>query len=128
MGLKRTELKRGAPLRSRSQLARTGRLAPRSPKTIREAPLRAAVRAEALARDGGCVGPARGLPGACRSYYGRPPLEVHEVAARGTHPGSHLKVELTVCLCNYHHDACTSPVGEMRVLVESLGLLVRATS
>lgn len=56
----------------------------------------------------------------------RPCLEVHETEQRSTHPGSHLNPEVTVALCQVHHDFCTSPVGANRELVLSLGLLVKA--
>ena len=121
-------LKRATALKATSALSRTSRLPPVSPKRRAEAPLRAEVRRQAIERDGGCVGPRRGLPGACGPVGDRTGIEVHEVAQRSTHPGSHLKVELTACLCPRHHDACSSPVGEMRELVESVGLLVRATT
>ena len=102
----------------------------RSVRRLSEAEARAAVRDEVLSRDRWtCVGPARGLPGLCASPHpGRPALEVHEVEARGTHPGSHLRTEVCVTLCQSHHDACTSPSGDMRTLVESVGLLVRNTT
>jgi len=52
---------------------------------------------------------------------------VHETTARGTHPGSHLDPSCTVALCQSHHSMVTSPVGEMRKLCESVGLIKRAT-
>ena len=99
----------------------------RSVRRLSETEARDAVRAEVLERDRWtCVAPARGLPGRCQSPHpGRPVLEVHEVEARGTHPGSHLRAEVCVTLCQSHHDACTSPSGDLRVLVEAVGLLVR---
>lgn len=99
----------------------------KSPKRAAEQEQRQAVRDEVMARDGHrCVGPTRGLPGVCASPDpSRPPLEVHEVEARGTHPGSHLRAEVCVTLCQFHHDAVTSPHGADRIAAEMAGLLVR---
>lgn len=119
-------------LQRKTPLKRTGgpkptpgyRFPRESPKTIREKPIRAAVREAAKERDGGCVGPRRGLPGRCGPVGDRTRLEVHEVASRGTHPGSHLKLELTATLCPVHHSAVTSAVGEARELAIRAGLIV----
>lgn len=99
----------------------------RSVRRLSEAEARDAVRAEVLERDRWtCVAPGRGLPGLCASPHpGRPALEVHEVEARGTHPGSHLRHEVCVTLCQSHHDAVTSPHGADRIIAEMAGLLVR---
>lgn len=101
------------------------RLRWQSPKRAAEKPLRDAVRAAAAIRDQGCVGPARGLPGPCGAVGERWQLEVHETRARGTHPGSHLRLDSTALLCPIHHDAVTSPSGEARAIAEASGLLVR---
>lgn len=103
---------------------------PVSVRRLSEAEARAHVRAEVIARDHyRCVGPDRGLPGVCSSPFpDRPPLEVHEAYQRSTHPGSHLRPDDCVTLCQTHHDAVTSPVGEARRLAERVGLIVRASS
>lgn len=116
----------------RARAARKARrpLPAQSAKRKAEQRARAEVRAETLARAGWtCQGPSFGLPETCRMVsMDRPVLEVHEVAQRSTHPGSHLDVEVTVALCQLHHDMVSSPVGELRELVESVGLIVRATT
>jgi 5-methylcytosine-specific restriction endonuclease McrA len=97
-----------------------------STKRRNEAGLRAQVRQEVLERDGSCVGPQRGLRGICGNVGYRTGLEVHEVAARSTTPGSHLRVDLAVALCPRHHDMVTSPFGEDRERAIKAGLLVRS--
>ncbi len=109
---------------------------PKRPKPLRsvsvrrlsERETRALVRQEVLERDHyRCVGPDRGLPDRCASPFAhRPALEVHEVEQRSTHPGSHLRPEVCVTLCQHHHDLCTSPSGDLRELVERVGLIVRS--
>ena len=100
-----------------------------SHKRLSEREQRAEVRRLTIERAGHrCQGPAYGLPGECASPdLLRPELEVHETTARGTHPGSHLDPSCTVALCQSHHSMVTSPVGEMRKLCESVGLIKRAT-
>ncbi len=100
-------------------------LAGESPKRKAERPLRAEVRRQVIERDGRCVGPSRGLPGRCGTLPDRLGLEVHEVAARGTHPGSHLNVDLAVALCPVHHDMVTSASGEMLKLARRANLVIR---
>lgn len=64
------------------------------------------VRATVLARDRGCVGPARGLDGAC---WG--PLDVHELLPRGR-GGDWLDPSNCVCLCRGHHSLVTDRPAE----------------
>lgn len=113
------------------RLAAAGRITSRplraqSEKRRQESPIRAEVRSAVLARDGGCVGPLRGLRGMCGSVGDRVGFEVHEVAARSTTPGSHLIPDLAVVLCPRHHDMVTSPHGEDRRRAIEAGLLVRS--
>lgn len=128
--MKRTELRRKTELkRGTTQMPRSTKPIPQqSKKTIAQIPEREAMRKRVIARDGGCVGPRRGLPGACGTLPGRPGLEVHEVEQRSTHPGSHLRDEAAVSLCAKHHSYCTSPVGEARELVLAVGLIVKSSS
>ncbi len=77
--------------------------------------LRAAVVAEVLERDGGCVGCVLVPSVACS---GR--LEVHEVAQRSVVPGSHLRPELAVALCSAHHRWVDGHIAEAR----EVGLIV----
>lgn len=100
----------------------------KSAKRKAEADQRAEVRRITAERAGyRCQGPEAGLPGDCFSPDPtRPDLEVHEPRQRSTHPGSHLDASNTVLLCQRHHDAVTSPVGEARVLAEGIGMIVRA--
>lgn len=103
-------------------------LAWKSAKRKAEAEQREEVRRVTAERAGGrCQGPSFDLPGECSSPYPwRPELETNEVRRRGTHPGSHLDASDTVLLCQLHHDAITSPVGELREHCERVGLIVRA--
>ena len=134
--MKRTGLKRKTPLKSGSSklgsgsgLARSSKRIPQqSPKRIAEKDEREAMRQRVIARDGGCVGPARGLPGACGTLPDRYGLEVHEFRQRSTHPGSHLRDEDAVALCAVHHSYCTSPSGERLVIVMAAGMIERATT
>lgn len=83
-----------------------------------EAPQRAAVREQALARAGyRCEGAAL-IPTPC---WG--PLDCHEIEARGTHPGSHLNPEVVRVLCRGHHEW----VGAHPRQAEEKGLRRRAT-
>lgn len=111
-------------LNNRSKKTRTP-LAAESPKRKAERPLRADVRRQVIERDKGCVGPRKGLPGACGTLPDRYGLEVHESSSRGTHPGSHLNVDLAVALCPVHHDMITSASGEMLELARRCGLVVK---
>lgn len=104
------------PLRSQSDKRRS------------EAAARAQVRIDVLARDGECIPAKRGMPGACEVYPGRAPLEVHEIAARGTHPGSHLDPDLCVAACPKHHDQITDASGDLLALARKLDLRRRPTT
>lgn len=117
------------PKAGRKPPARRRPLPPMSHKRLSEREQRAEVRRATIERAGHrCQGPSFGLPGPCGSpNLLRPELEVHETTARGTHPGSHLDPSCTVALCQNCHSAVTSPVGEMRKLAESVGLIKRAT-
>lgn len=106
----------GRPLRSQSDKRRA------------EASKRAQVRIDVLARDGECIPAKRGMPGACEVYPDRAPLEVHEIAARGTHPGSHLDPDLCVATCPRHHDDLTSATGDLLALARKLDLRRRPTT
>lgn len=82
-----------------------------SAKRKAERPIRAEVRAQVIARDGGCR--ARGIaPGRCEGRPGRAPLEVHEVQGRGVRPGGHLDPENCLALCPGHHDWVTTHPAE----------------
>lgn len=89
-------------------MKRGGSLPRQSAKRKAEAPLRAGVRERVHERDGGCQAAVK-IPGhVCASPFpDRPRLEVHEVEARGVHPGSHLVDDLCVLLCQAGHDAAT---------------------
>lgn len=102
--------------------ARSKGLRYQSPKRAAEKPERDAVREHVLNRDRRCIPADRGMPGACQVYGGRDPLEVHEIAARGTHPGSHLDPDLCVAACPYHHDRLTNAYGEELELARELDL------
>lgn len=106
------------------------RVRPVSVRRLSEKEARAHVRGTVIARDNyRCVGPDRGLPDLCSSPFpDRPPLEVHEAFQRSTHPGSHLRPDDCVTLCQTHHDAVTSPVGEARQRALDAGLIVKATT
>ena len=114
--------------RAARPMLRRAPIRPASPKRRAEAPQRAAVRELVLARDGGCVPAARGMPGPCGSRPGRPSLEVHEIAARGTAPGSHLDPDLCVATCPAHHDQITEATGDLLALARDLDLRRRPTT
>ena len=98
------------------------RLPAESPKRKAERPVRAEVRQVVLERDQGCT--ARGLlPGRCWHPYGEP-LDVHEVTARGTHPGSHLNPDAAVAVCRGHHQW----IGNHPAEAEEAGFRVRFTT
>lgn len=114
--MKRSPLVRKTALRARTpwRPVRTP-LRRESARRRRERPQRAAVVAEVLERDGGCVGRDRVPSVACS---GR--LEVHEVAQRSVVPGSHLRAELAVALCSAHHRWVDDHIAEAR----EVGLIV----
>ena len=108
--MKRTPLTRKTPLRAKSPWRPVHTpLRRESAKRRAERVRRAAVVAEVLERDGGCVGASRVPWVPCR---GR--LAVHEVAQRSVIPGSHLRPELAVVLCSAHHDWAHEHITEAR--------------
>lgn len=114
--MKRSHLARKTPLRARSPWRPVRRPLPReSVKHRRQRRVRAAVVAEVLERDGGCVGRELVPSVACS---GR--LEVHEVAQRSVVPGSHLRPDLAVALCSAHHRWVDGHIAEAR----EVGLIV----
>lgn len=115
------------PRTSKPMLRRTP-LRSASPKRLAEAPERAAVRDLVLARDRTCVPAQRGMPGDCETLPGRAPLEVHEIAARGTHPGSHLDPDLCVATCPKHHDQISNATGDVLALARTLDLRRKPTT
>lgn len=114
--MKRTPLTRKTPLRAKSPWRPVrSPLRRESSKRRAERTQRAAVVAEVLERDAGCVGASRVPWVACR---GR--LTAHEVAQRSTSPGSHLRPDLAVALCSAHHDWVHDHIAEAR----EVGLIV----
>lgn len=73
-----------------------------SERRKRERPKRAAVRAEVLARDRGCVAHRHGLTGRCAG-----PLDVHEIIRRSRWSAGYLEPDNCVVLCRSHHDWVT---------------------
>lgn len=131
-GLKRTELKRGtkrlargkALLRKAPKGGRRGwnsTLPRESKKHAAQRSLRQRVDTEVRARDRGCVGPRRGLPGECRGRE-----DVHEVVFRSRDSSSYLNPDRCVTLCRRHHNDVHLAVGEARERVKAAGLIVRA--
>jgi len=102
---RRTELRRDtAAARSfaaqRSQLRRTGRLAPKSDKRQAEDPERERLRRLVWARDlGQCQ--ARHLVPGVRCWG---PMDVDAICPEGVRPGAHLVLENLHLLCRAHHD------------------------
>lgn len=94
--LKRTEFKKMTP----KPLKRTTGLRPRSTKTIREAPIRAAVIAETHQRSGGKCEIAHLIPEIPQCWG---PLDCDEIKSRGVNKGGHLDVTNTQSACRAHH-------------------------
>ncbi len=114
--MKRSPLTRKTPLRAVTPWRPLRRpLRRESSRRRSERVQRAAVVAEVLERDGGCVARHWFLTGPCRGRE-----DVHEVAQRSVVPGSHLRPELCVTLCRAHHDWAHANIAEARVL----GLIV----
>lgn len=114
--MKRSPLARKTALRAKTPWRPVRRPLPReSTRRRRERPLRAAVIAEVLERDGGCVGAARVSQVSCSGH-----LAVHEVAQRSVVPGSHLRPDLAVTLCEAHHAWVHHHIVEAR----EVGLIV----
>lgn len=114
--MKRSPLKRTTPLRAKSPWRPVRRPLPReSAKHRARRRQRAAVVAEVLERDGGCVA-AELVPSiACRGA-----LVVHEPPQRSVVPGSHLRPELCVAVCSAHHAWAHDHIAEAR----EFGLIV----
>ncbi len=87
-------------MRSGGRLRTYGRIAPRSAKTIEQAPLRAEVRATTMARAGGICAAIELVP---EVRCSGPACDVDEIEGRGVNPGSHLDDEITQPLCRAHH-------------------------
>lgn len=103
---------RRSPLpRSRRGLARRVGLAPMSAKRKAEAPARAAVVAEVLARDGQRCRAAGLAPGPCGG-----PLDVHEVIPRSVRPGAHLDPTGATTICRTCHQWVTDHPLEAHAL------------
>lgn len=110
-------MRRGRPLRRRSELERGGRLRARSPKRVVRDRDEAAVKRYVLARDGGCV--LRGVQGdeyRVRDGVGLDlsgpvvvpacggPLDKHETIPRSLWPDGCLDPTNCATLCRAHHD------------------------
>lgn len=95
--LRRTPLRRSAPLERSTGPARRTKLSPVSKKRKAETGARRATVAAVVARDGGCVAAFRGAPGACIG-----PLTAHEVVKR-SQGGSHLDPTNCLALCWFHN-------------------------
>jgi hypothetical protein len=115
--VKKTPLTRKTPLRQKKPMSRSGRVKPRSTKTIAEMPERARVRATVLARDRICRG--RGLtPVDCAAYS----TDVHELK-RGAHRRDcYLDPAKCVGLCRPCHQWVTEHPSDAR----PLGLALRS--
>lgn len=121
MALERKQgLRRNTP-KARAFANKRSRIKPISDKKRGLLPERAAVRERVHARDRGCVGPRRGLPGDCA---GR--LDVHEVVPCGRDSTSWLDEDRCVVLCRFHHNAVTSAHGAALVRARAAGLDVKA--
>lgn len=123
----RAEAAAAAGRRNASGLRRSP-IRPVSPRRAAETAERVAVREYVLDRDRECIPARRGMPGRCETYPGRASLEVHEIAARGTHPGSHLDRDLCVATCPKHHDDITDATGDLLALARDLDLRRRPTT
>lgn len=85
-----------------------------------DAGARQAVRAAVEARDGASCA----LAGRSRCWHPYDePLDLHEVARRGTNPGSHLDPACCILLCRRHHDW-----DLFLDYAETVGIRVRSTA
>jgi hypothetical protein len=80
---------------------------------MRRDPVTPETRDAVLQRDGGCVGPRIGLPGAC---YGRIEID-HVRASGGLQLRSPSTLENLACLCSTHHRYKTEHGREVRPLL-----------
>lgn len=108
--LRRTPLRRSAPLERSTGPARRTKLSPVSKKRKAETGARRATVAAVVARDGGCVAAFRGAPGACIG-----PLTAHEVVKR-SQGGSHLDPSNCVALCWGHNSWVEDHPAQARAL------------
>lgn len=114
--MRRTPLTRKTPLRQNKPMQRTGRIAPRSQRTIDEMPERARVRQIVLARDRICRG--NGLtPVDCHGNA----TEVHELKRGANRRECYLDSDKCVGLCRPCHQWVTEHPAEAR----PLGLALR---
>ncbi len=91
-------------LQRKTPLKRSGRLAPRSRKTIERQPEREAVIQATLARAGNRCEFAEAIPEVKCWHPKGERLDTHEIAQRGTHPGSQYDIEVTRAACRRHHE------------------------
>jgi hypothetical protein len=111
--VKRTPLTRKTPLRQKKPMDRSGRVNPRSKKTIAEMPERARVRDEVLRRDRG-----KGLtPVDCQTHA----CEVHELKRGANRRECYLDPAKCVGLCRPCHTYVTEHPTEAR----EMGLALR---
>lgn len=114
--MKRTPLQRKTPLRQKTPMQRSGRVAPRSKKTISEMPERARVREIVLARDRVCRG--RGLtPVDCSTFAS----QVHELKRGANRRECYLDPDKCVGLCA----PCHTWVTDHPAAARPLGLALR---
>jgi hypothetical protein len=115
--MKRTELIRKTPLRQKKPMNRSGRVKPRSKKTLAEMPERARVRDAVLARDRICRG--RGLtPVDCTTHSS----DVHELKRGANRRECYLDPAKCIGLCRTCHTFVTEHPAEARLL----GLALRS--
>lgn len=128
--MKRSEIRRKTPLRSKAGLKRTGRLRPMSKKRKAEMPARADTRSTVLARDRGCVADdmvhvlmadGRRVTVPHGQIGGRAPLEVHEIRGGADRSTTYLEPDWCIALCPVAHDW----IGSHRDDAVELGLLAR---
>jgi hypothetical protein len=97
--VKRTELKRGKPLKRSGGLRRTGQLPPMSKKRRQALPDRDACREAVLTRDSYRCRAACVVPDvACGGQ-----LDVHEIIPRSAWPDGWLVAENCLTVCRAHH-------------------------
>lgn len=104
-------LKRGKPLRSRSQLKVGKRLPPRSAKAIDRDPERDACRTEVLRRAGNVCQYAplfSWVPCGFYPWAGRPDLEVDELRGGGQRCTEQYDPDQCRATCPVHHDCKTA--------------------
>lgn len=95
---RKTALKAGKALKRSAMKADRKPLPAESPRRRSQRPLRAAVVAEVVKRDGGCIPKAAGAPGACVG-----PLTAHELVKRSQMRDAHLDPANCVASCWGHN-------------------------